>query len=57
LDSGELRVLLVERMNKVLDLGHAEFANPEKAIARGNFIPKAKTDLSRSEGHSVLIIV
>ena len=41
----------------MLDLCHTELSNPQQPVSRSDFIPEAKPDLCRSEGHSLLIII
>jgi hypothetical protein len=44
-------LLVALRINKVLDLGHEELADTEKAGSRRDFVAVRLADGSRGEGH------
>lgn len=45
----------VLRINEVLNLSHLELSHSYQTISRCNLVPKAKTDLTGTEGNSTTI--
>mmetsp|Transcript_163428 Transcript_163428/g.397212 ORF Transcript_163428/g.397212 Transcript_163428/m.397212 type:complete len:453 (-) Transcript_163428:337-1695(-) len=53
----ELRVRLVTRVHKVLDLRHAELTHAQQTTARGNLVAVGQADLCASKRHSAAVVL
>lgn len=54
-DFSKARVVLVERVDEVLDLGHREFAHTQQARARRDLIAERAADASGREGDAAVV--